>query len=323
MELNPELILVKPKREPVEETDEIKEWLTKFKEEREFDGRKPETIKNDLTRLRVFLNFCYNRLKKSPDKLSTSDFVAFFNYLDKERKVSKNTQKRYFDLLKVFYRLMRMYPVIRDFVEESKERRRFAGIEIKHYDPVDDNTINLILEKIIRSQSRTKIRDALIIRFCYDTGCRISEAVNIKMKDADLQNGIFKLRNTKGKVERIVVCAEDTLEFLRQYVKFNVNQGDDAYLFQNYEGGKVRREWVSEVFRRAVRELKEEGKIPKNQKIVLHSTRGGRCVNLLDKGVPLEVVKEVLGHKSIKTTLHYANAKKRAEILLKDIKKLL
>ena len=53
------LLLVKPKKETVEETPEVKKWLDRFKEEREFDGIKESTINNDITRLKVFLNFLY------------------------------------------------------------------------------------------------------------------------------------------------------------------------------------------------------------------------------------------------------------------------
>jgi len=315
------LLLIKPKREEIEETDEMAYWLGKFKEEREFDGIKPETIKNDLTRLKVFLDFCYNRLGKGPDKLKTHDFVKFFNYLDKERKLSKNTQKRYYDLLKVFYRIMRMKHVIADFVEESRERKRFARIEVKKRDPADADIVNMVLQKIIESRSRTKMRDALIIRFCYDTGCRISEAVNLKMKDCNLKDGYFKFTGTKSHEERVSACSEDTLEFLKQYVQFNIKKGENSYLFQNKDGDKVDRNWISEVFRKAVRELKNEGKIPKNKRIVLHSTRNGRIMDLLDK-LPIDVVSKIVGHSDVKVTMRYIDDKKRNDDFLKLLKKI-
>ncbi|AAB98346.1 integrase/recombinase [Methanocaldococcus jannaschii DSM 2661] len=316
------LLLLKVKKEKIEETDKIKEYLKRFEDERRFDGIKESTIKSDLDRLRVFLDYCINYLGKNPEELKTSDFVKFFNYLDTVRKVSKSSQRKYFLLLKVFYRVLRMYNVIQEFVEESKDRKRFARIEIQHYDAVDAEMLNMILKKIIESGSRTRIRDALIIRLLWDTGCRVSEVLNLKYKDCDLDNGIFKIRNTKTHEERTVVCSSDTLELLRNYVQFNVRQGSDDYLFQNSQGGRVRKEWISEVFRKAVNELKEEGKIPKNRRIVIHSIRHGRAVDLLNKGVPIDIVKEYLGHKSMNTTLIYAHSKERAESL-EFIKKLL
>ena len=320
--MNPgKLLLIKPKKEEIEETDEMTYWLEKFKEEREFDGIKPATIKNDITRLRVFLDFCYNHLNKEPDKLKTHEFVKFFNYLEKERKLSKNTQKRYYDLLKVFYKIMRIKKVIADFVEESRERKRFARIEVRKRDPADADIINMVLQKIINSRSRVKMRDALIIRFCYDTGCRISEAINLKMKDCNLKDGYFKFTSTKSHEERISACSEDTLEFLKQYVQFNIKKGENSYLFQNKDGDKVDRNWISEVFRKAVRELKNEGKIPKNMRIVLHSTRNGRIMDLLEK-LPIDVVSKIVGHSDVKVTMRYIDDKKRNVDFLKLLKKI-
>ena len=317
------LLLVKKSKEDIEETDEMKPWLQRFKEEREFDGIKKETIRGDLARLRVFLDFCFNRLGKSPDKLETHDFIKFFNYLEKERKLSKNTQKRYYDLLKVFYRVLRMYPVIKDFVEESKERKRFSRIEVRHYDPVDDEILNLILERILESNSRVNIRNALIIRMLWDTGCRISEILNLKYKDCDFENGIFRITDTKTHEERKVVCSEATLEALRWYVQFNPKQSPEDYLFQSQKGDKLNRNTILKVFNRVVKELKKEGKIPEGKRITLHSLRHGRCVDLLEKGIPIDVVKEYLGHKTLDTTLFYFHSKERVEKLLKTIKKIL
>ncbi|AEF96080.1 tyrosine-type recombinase/integrase [Methanotorris igneus] len=317
------LLLVKRKRDEIEETDEMRQWLERFKEEREFDGIKPSTIHNDLARLRVFLDFCYNRLGKSPDKLQTHDFVKFFNYLEVERKLSKNTQKRYYDLLKVFYRVLRMYPVIKGFVEESKDRKRFSRIEVKHYDPVDDRMLNLILERIIGSNSRVSIRNALIVRMLWDTGCRISEILNLKYRDCDFDSGVFRITDTKTHEERKVVCSEATLEALKWYVQFNVRQGPDDYIFQKQNGDKLSRDTITKVFNRVVKELKKEGKIPQNRRIVIHSLRHGRCVDLLEKGIPVDIVKEYLGHKTLDTTLFYSHSKERTEKLLKTIKKIL
>ncbi|WP_423792113.1 tyrosine-type recombinase/integrase [Methanocaldococcus indicus] len=317
------LLLIKPKREKADETPEIKEWLDKFKIEREFDGIKKETIRSDLDRLRVFLDFVYNRLNKKPDELETHDFIKFFSYLEKERRVSRSTQRKYYLLLKVFYKIMRLQHVIKGFIEESKERKRFSKIEVKHYDPVDDEIVNQILNKILKSNSRVNIRNALLIKFTYETGCRISEVLNLKYKDCDFNTGMFRITNTKTHEERVVVCSEETLEALRWYVRYNPRQGPDDYIFQKQDGSKLSRNTILHVFNKVVKELKEEGKIPINKRITLHSLRHGRAVDLLEKGLPLDIVKELLGHKSLDTTLFYSHSKERTKKLLKTIKKIL
>jgi integrase/recombinase XerD len=72
-----------------------------------------------------------------------------------------------------------------------------------------------------------------------------------------------------------------------------------------------------------VKELKKEGKIPASKRITLHSLRHGRCVDLLEKRISIDVVKEYLGHKTLDTTLFYSHSKERTNKHLRTIKKIL
>jgi len=312
------------KPDPVEKTEEQNKYIKKFREEREFDNIKKTTIENDIIRLRVFLAFC-EEIKIEPFALSTHDFVKFFNMLSNKRKNSIPTQNKYFNLLKVFYRLLR-YDNFQEFERESMERKRFSKYEKKHYDTVDFETYKKILGAIVYSNSRTKYRDALIIRVLWETGCRRSEALNITYGDCDLEKGMFKIRDTKTYEERTVVISEDTVPLVREYIKLNIKRNPHDYIFQNemaLNGKRVKLDWITNTFTKAVKQLKKDGIIPEGKKIVIHSLRHGRATDLLDKGVPIDIVKEVLGHRSLETTLFYSHSKERTNKMLQDIQKLL
>jgi integrase/recombinase XerD len=316
------MILFTPKKEEIKETSKSKKWVDKFIGEREFDGIKKTTIQGDVNRLKVFLNFIFNRLEKNPEEMTNAEFIKFFNYLEKERKLSRNTQNKYYNNLKVFYKLMRLEN-FKDFKDESEERKRFTSFEIKHYDSLSTEILNMILNEILETRSTTKIRDAMIIRFLWDTGARISEALKLEYGDSDLEKGEFRLRNTKGKEERIVTCSNDTLALVNYCLKANLRKEPKDKIFQTYKGEPLQRNRVSDVFRNAVKELKSQGRIPENKRVVIHSLRHGRAVDLLDKGMPIDIVKEYLGHKSLETTLYYSHSKERQENMLKQIKKIL
>ncbi|MBA2853002.1 integrase/recombinase XerD [Methanococcus maripaludis] len=316
------MILFTPKKEEIKETSKSKKWVDKFIAEREFDGIKKTTIQGDVNRLKVFLNFIFNRLEKNPEEMTNAEFIKFFNYLEKERKLSRNTQNKYYNNLKVFYKLMRLEN-FKDFKDESEERKRFTSFEIKHYDSLSTEILNMILTEILETRSTTKIRDAMIIRFLWDTGARISEALKLEYGDSDLEKGEFRLRNTKGKEERIVTCSNDTLALVNYCLKANLRKEPKDKIFQTYKGEPLQRNRVSDVFRNAVKELKSQGRIPENKRVVIHSLRHGRAVDLLDKGMPIDIVKEYLGHKSLETTLYYSHSKERQENMLKQIKKIL
>ncbi|MBB6068173.1 tyrosine-type recombinase/integrase [Methanococcus maripaludis] len=315
-------LVFKPNRENPEESEKMNRWLVKFKEEREFDGIMKNTMTTDVVRLKIFLDFVEKRLEKEPDNMRNSDFIQFFNYLNTERKLSKSTQNRYFNLLKVFYRTMRLSNFL-DFSDESIERKRFSRSEVKHYDAISEAELNEVIQSIVDGKSKTQIRDALVIRLLWDTGCRLSEVINLKYEDCDFKEGIFKLKNTKGKVERTVTCSKDTLDVLNQYKQYNPNSKPENYIFQTIEGKIIRKNWISKVFREHVKKLKEKGIIARNRRLVTHSLRHGRAVDFLDKGVPIDIVKEYLGHASLETTLFYSHSRERKDKMLKDLKKLL
>jgi integrase/recombinase XerD len=184
------------------------------------------------------------------------------------------------------------------------------------------NEVNEIIKHILHSKSSTKYRDALIIRLTYDTGARIGEILNLRLRDCDFKKGLFKFKNTKGREVRPAVCSLNTLKALNHYVEYYlINDDEDAYLFQNKHGNKISYSWVNYVFSKAVNTLVMKGTLPKNKRITLHSLRHGRVVDLLNKGYPIDIVSEVVGHKDIKTTKIYAHSKKRKMLLLKQIQK--
>uniref|UniRef100_A9A6F8 Integrase family protein n=1 Tax=Methanococcus maripaludis (strain C6 / ATCC BAA-1332) TaxID=444158 RepID=A9A6F8_METM6 len=323
MDINKMLKLKKPEPEPITETKEMNKWVSEFIDAREFDGIKKTTITNDVTRLRVFIDFSTQKLNKELDQLQNVDFIKFFNYLDKEKGIKRNTQKRYFDLLKVFYKINRLSN-FDEFKEDSEERKRFKRCEVAHYDFIDRETLTKIIDMIAEGRSQTKVRDVIILRMLWDTGCRASEVVNLTYFDVDMDTGKIKVRNTKGKVERTVGCSKDTLNLLKYYSNHQIYKTPKDHIFKNRKGeAKIEVNWISEVFRKAVRKLKESGDIPNNKKLVVHSLRHGRAVDLLDKGFPIDIVKEYLGHSSLETTLFYAHAKEREKKMLDDIMKSL
>ena len=295
-----------------EEMGEEDKWLKKFKEERKFDKVSERTLESDILRLNIFLKYCYNRLKKQPNQLETEDFINFFKYLEKERKLTLNSQDKYFKLLKVFYRYFRLRNMD-EFTQMVIERGRFRRIEKRHYDTLTEAEFDKILKKIAKSKRRNKERDILIMRILWDTGARISEVLELRYRDIDLDSGILRLRHTKTREERKVTISQPTLEFLKYHIQFNIYQEPDSYVFQNQKGSKVRRDHITKLFKWAVMTLKEENKLPKNKRLVVHSIRHSFITRMLDAGIPLEAVSAYVGHLNITTTMIYAHARERAE----------
>jgi integrase/recombinase XerD len=308
----------------IKEADKTKPWIDKFVEIRKFANIKESTIRQDTQRLKVFLNYCINELEKNPDELEFNDFIKFFKYLQEERQCSINTQDHYYKLLSVFYKVMflKNSSEYLKFKKYCKDIGKFRKYEVEHYDELTPEEVNEIIKYIINSNSATKVRDAVIIRLTYDTGARIGETLNLKLKDCDFKKGVFKFKNTKGREVREAVCAYNTLKALKHYMEYYMkSKKSNDYLFQNKYGSKVGDYWIRKVFNRTVKELVDRGIIPKNKHITLHSLRHGRVVDLLNKGYGLDIVGDYVGHKDIKTTMVYAHSNSRKKKILKEIQR--
>ncbi|MCS3901764.1 tyrosine-type recombinase/integrase [Methanococcus voltae] len=298
------------------------EYVEKYKYERELDGIAKSTLQIDVTKLKVFLTYCNSIIKRRPENLTKLDFGKFFMYLANERRIAKNTEIRYYNLLVMFYKVMN-YDNFEEFETECKERKRFKKFDKKHYDYVTTQDMDLIFQKLYNKNNYTQDRDAVLLRTLWDTGCRVSEILNSKLKDYDGKNGVIVITKSKNYTERRVILANDTKEALNYIITKNRNKNDNDYLFQKLNGEQINRNAIYRVFNACVKELKAEGKLAKNRRIVLHSIRHGCCVNLLTKGVNLDEVSRYMGHNRVETTMIYAHNRERTNESLNNIKNIL
>ena len=129
-------------------------------------------------------------------------------------------------------------------------------------------------------------------------GLRLSEIVNLKIRDIDSNNMQVFLEKGKGKKDRYANLPQSILEQLRKYYK---KYRPKIYLFEGQDGGQYSRRSVQKVFKTALR------KAGINKQVGIHSLRHSYATHLLEQGTDIRFIQELLGHNSIKTTLIYTN----------------
>ena len=135
----------------------------------------------------------------------------------------------------------------------------------------------------------------------YGSGLRISEATNIRIEDIDSKNMRIFVRNGKGERERYTVLPEVSLEMLRKcYQKYKPNH-PEGYMFLNEEGNPLKTERLRVYFRKYRRKAKI------SEEFIVHSLRHSFATKLVEEGVPLVQVKELLGHSCIRSTMTYVH----------------
>lgn len=147
------------------------------------------------------------------------------------------------------------------------------------------------------------LRDRALLELLYGTGARISEAVGIDRDDLDEESGTVLLRGKGGK-DRIVPVGSYALEAVSAYLVrarptlAATGRGTPA-LFLNARGGRLSRQSAWTVLQAAA------GRAGLATHVSPHTLRHSFATHLLDGGVDVRVVQELLGHASVTTTQVY------------------
>ena len=138
----------------------------------------------------------------------------------------------------------------------------------------------------------------LIIALSYTAGLRVSEAVNLKVKDINLDELTIHIKNAKGKKDRLTIFSEKIKLPLQKLI---VLKDKNDYVFESERGGKLSERTAQIIFEKALFKsgIKKEASF--------HSLRHSFATHLLENGTDVRYVQELLGHANIRTTQIYTH----------------
>lgn len=229
----------------------------------------------DLDTTKNYLKYLYERgINKNSISRKLSSIRGFYNYLIKEEVISSSPFNSIPNPKKELY--------LPKFLNNEEMDKIFS---------VCDNT------------NITGKRDTLIIELLYATGLRVSELVNIKVKDIDRSEMSIKVLG-KGSKERMVLYNNSTKNALLDYMDnaYDIyNKKDSEYLILNHNGSKLSERYVRVIIDKLVK------KAGLDIKISPHTIRHTFATDMLSEGADLMTVKELLGHESLNTTSIYTH----------------
>lgn len=155
-------------------------------------------------------------------------------------------------------------------------------------------------------------RNRCMVELLYATGMRISELLNLTLKDLNIKMGFIKVIG-KGNKERMIPIGSYIGEILEQYIndyraEFNIK--NDSLLFFNKHGQRLSREEFYSILQTIVNSTSI------TKKVSPHTFRHTFATHLLENGADLRSIQELLGHSDISTTTiytHISNQKIRSE----------
>lgn len=242
----------------------------------EFLGNNFINILNiDLNTTKEYLKYLYERkINKNSISRKLSSIRSFYNYLLKEQIITNNYFNNIPNPKKELY--------LPKYLKDEELDKIFSVCNM-------NNSINE--------------RDTLIIELLYATGIRVSELVNIKIKDINRGEKSIKVLG-KGDKERIVLYNNHTEKALDTYLNdgyHSFNKQNNGYLILNKNGGKLSERYVRVIINNLVR------KAGLDIKISPHTIRHTFATDMLEEGADLMTVKELLGHESLNTTSIYTH----------------
>jgi integrase/recombinase XerD len=147
-----------------------------------------------------------------------------------------------------------------------------------------------------------RLKQRVLLMLIYSGGLRVSEVCNLKISDIDSDRMLIRVAKSKGKYDRYVPLSAYALEGLRKYVQ---SSKPKVYLFNGrVKGEQLGTSAVQQSFRLAAK----NGKI--NKDVSVHSLRHSFATHLLEQGVDIVTIKELLGHATIETTMMYLHVAK-------------
>jgi integrase/recombinase XerC len=270
-------------------------YLKYIKYERRYSEH---TITSYTTDLHQFRNFLIQNFEGLNILEANHSEVRAWVVALVEKNLDSNSINRKIASLKSFFKfLMKREEIKKDptwKIKALKSAKRLPQF-------VRENEMLVILDNIDFDDDFIGSRDKLIMEVLYGTGVRLSELLNLKCNDINLNNLTIKVLGKRNK-ERIIPISEPLREVISDYNKVKAKSIDSKKYLLVTKGGKKCYPMV--IYRTVKKYLNALAKVEKNSPHVLRHTF---ATHLLNKGADLNAVKDLLGHSSLAATQIYTH----------------
>ncbi len=240
------------------------------------------TIKNYSSAFEEFINY-FSRFEI--DLITEPQILEYLRYLISERQVSVSYQNVAINAIKFYYEKV------------LKGQRKFYFIDRPRRDKLLPDVLN-IQEITSMLKATENIKHKLILMFGYGSGLRLSEISKIQLSDIDRGRMQLRVKHAKGRKDRYTKLAAKILPILDTYI---AKEKPDDLLFIGATGGQYSSRSIQQVVKQAAK------KAGIRKTVTPKTLRHTFATHLLENGVDLRYIQEMLGHASSKTTEIYTH----------------
>lgn len=208
--------------------------------------------------------------------------------------VAINTNRLAYASINFFFRNVLKNPFTTKEIPAKKKEKKLPKVLSKKE----------ILEMIENTEN---IKHKLVIQLLYSSGLRLSELINLKREDIDLQRNLINVKRGKGRKDRITLLSNNLkITLLRYYNNENLNS---KYLFQGRKGKYTKK---------SVQKILENSGNKIHKKVTPHMLRHSFATHLLESGTDIRYIQKLLGHSDLDTTMIYTHVSNRELINIKS-----
>lgn len=229
-----------------------------------------------------FLRF----IQKNPEQITQLDIKKYLGHLLADKKQKPASVHLALSSLKFFYETVLKKKIFED-IKSPKKENKLPTVLTKQE-----------IKKMIAITENQKHR--LLIEFLYASGLRVSEAVNLKVNDLDLNEGMGRVIAGKGKKDRNIILSKNLMQHLQIYLA--ERKHSSFYIFPG-EGGKGN--LSVRMAQKIVQKAAAKADIKK--RVFCHALRSSFATHLLEDGVDIRYIQSLLGHSNLNTTERYTH----------------
>lgn len=286
--------------------DKLAAYLEYCEYRKELDGKTLKAYRIDLRQ--YFEYVCVDE----PDKEKIEEYIT---HLHKSYK--QKTVKRKIASIKAFYNYLEETEIIAESPFRKIKVKFKETVTLPKIIPREEiekllNHMYQCLNENDKVSHKHMLRDVAVIEVFFATGARVYEISNIREDSINLNTGLIRLMGKGGKERYVQISNTSILEVLKKYYDENEQAiKKSGYFFVNNRESR----YTEQSIRLMLKKYTKQAGIEKN--ITPHMFRHSFATYLIEEGVDVSCVQQILGHSSIKTTQIYIHiaAKKQAEIL--------
>lgn len=246
----------------------------------------------DKEKIEEYVTHLHKSYKQKTVKRKIASIKAFYNYLEETEIIAESPFRKIKVKFKETVTLPRIIP--REEIEKLLNHM---------YQCLNEND---------KASRKFMLRDVAVIEVFFATGARVYEISNIRDDSINLNTGLIRLMGKGGKERYVQTSNTSILEVLKKYYDENEQSiKKSGYFFVNNRESR----YTEQSIRLMLKKYTKQAGIERN--ITPHMFRHSFATYLIEEGVDVSCVQQILGHSSIKTTQIYIHiaAKKQAEIL--------